>query len=111
MFKYWCGEEEDKLDNTFNVDFFEAAYQGYMLRAGSFVNQQEKGLLPQAIGMLALELAVRFLTDYFNDAYFGWDATRYTSRRAHNLARTRGQLALFKDLQGKMKNIKEIMRV
>jgi DNA polymerase elongation subunit (family B) len=30
----------------------------------------------------------------FRDEYFGWDAARFPSRRAHNLVRARGQLAL-----------------
>lgn len=111
MFKYWCGEEEDKLDNAFRLDFFEASYRAYVARAGALVSPQEKALLPQAIRMLTLELASRFLADYFNDSYFGWDAARYPSRRAHNLARTRGQIALYKDLMGKMKEVKGIIGV
>jgi len=30
----------------------------------------------------------------FEDSYFGWDSDRYESRRDHNLARARSQLAL-----------------
>jgi hypothetical protein len=63
----------------------------------------------QGIGTITLELAARFLADYFNDNYFGWDPKRYKSRRAHNLARARGQIALFKDLQKKMKQVKKII--
>jgi hypothetical protein len=39
-------------------------------------------------------LAARFTTDAFDDRYFGWDPARFPSRRAHNLVRARGQLAL-----------------
>ena len=43
---------------------------------------------------VCIELAARFAVDVFDDSYFGWDATRFPSRRAHNLIRARGQLAL-----------------
>ena len=43
---------------------------------------------------VSLELAARFAVDVFRDEYFGWDASRFASRRAHNLVRARGQLAL-----------------
>ena len=43
---------------------------------------------------VCVELAARFCVDAFDDAYFGWDPSRFPSRRAHNLVRARGQLAL-----------------
>jgi Ser/Thr protein kinase RdoA (MazF antagonist) len=36
----------------------------------------------------------RFLIDVVHDAYFGFDAARYPHRRAHNVARARGQYHL-----------------
>ena len=43
---------------------------------------------------VCIELAARFAVDAFDDRYFGWDPARFPSRRAHNLVRARGQLAL-----------------
>jgi hypothetical protein len=43
---------------------------------------------------VCIELAARFAVDVFRDEYFGWDPARFPSRRAHNLVRARGQLAL-----------------
>jgi hypothetical protein len=60
------------------------------------MTEEELKYLPQAIGAIILELAARFLADYFNDNYFGWNPEKYDSRRAHNLARCRGQIAEFK---------------
>jgi hypothetical protein len=33
------------------------------------------------------------------DRYFGWDATRFGSRREHNLLRAQGQLALSRNVR------------
>src|SRR3989338_7349243 len=64
----------------------------------------------KAIGTITLELACRFMTDYFVDDYFGWDASRYASRRAHNLARARGQIVEFKDYLKKREIIEKIIQ-
>ena len=45
-----------------------------------------------------LELALRFAVDTLEESYFGWDAERYASRGAHNLARAQGQLAAARSL-------------
>ena len=108
-FRSWCGLEEDDPKNTFRVEIFEAGWKGYLSEAKGFLTKRETELVPQAIGTITLELAARFLTDYFNDNYFGWDEKRYPSRRAHNLARARGQIALYHDLQKKMKEMTKII--
>ena len=43
---------------------------------------------------VCIELAARFAVDAFRDSYFGWDPSRFPTRRVHNLVRARGQLAL-----------------
>ena len=53
---------------------------------------------------LTVELATRFLTDYIlGDPYFN------ISSPDHNLVRTRCQIALAKDMQKKMPEMKEIV--
>jgi len=108
-FRSWCGKKEDDPKNPFRLDIFKAAWQGYAKGAKGYLTPRERKLVPQAIGTITLELASRFLVDYFNDNYFGWDSKRYKTRRAHNLARARGQIALYKDLQSKMKEVKKIV--
>jgi hypothetical protein len=49
--------------------------------------------------VVCIELAARFCVDAFDDSYFGWDPARFPSRRAHNLVRARGQLALALDVR------------
>ena len=54
--------------------------------------------LVDATATIMVELAARFAADALNEAYFGWDEARFSSRGAHNLLRARGQLALAKRL-------------
>lgn len=100
-FRSWCGSAEDDKNNHFDMEKFKAGLNGYFDGSKNFLNKDEVRLIPQAVKLITLELAMRFLTDYIEDNYFGWDKMRYQSRRAHNLARANGQLALFQDLEAK----------
>jgi Ser/Thr protein kinase RdoA (MazF antagonist) len=108
-FRSWCGKLEDDPHNIFSIPFFKAGFKGYIEGSKNLLSKKEIKLVPKAIGLITLELACRFLSDYFEDSYFGWDEKRYKSRRAHNLARCRGQLAEFRDLKIKLAKIKEII--
>ncbi|MBI5369604.1 phosphotransferase [Candidatus Uhrbacteria bacterium] len=108
-FRSWCGKQEDDPHNTFSLPLFKAAWQGYQKGAAGFLTKQERSLVVRAVGTIILELAARFLTDYFDDSYFGWDKKRYPSRRAHNLARCRGQLKEFVDYKKKIAQMKKVV--
>lgn len=95
-FRSWCGGKEDDEYVQFNHEIFKAGLKGYKEVAVGAITDRELKLVPQATAMIILELATRFLKDYFEDNYFGWDEKKYSSRRAHNLARAKGQIALFK---------------
>lgn len=110
-FRSWCGGAEDDPNNTFSLPIFRAAWSGYRKGAGDMMTRRELQYVPKAIGTIILELASRFLTDYFTDNYFGWDSSRYSSRRAHNLARARGQIAEFLDYQKKLPEIRKIVQM
>lgn len=105
----WCGQEEDDPRNAFNLSFFRAAWSGYEKETAGWLTEHERALIPQGIATVTLELASRFLADYFNDSYFGWNPKRYPSRRASVLAHARGQIALYKDLIKKQAKIKKIL--
>jgi hypothetical protein len=107
-FRSWCGFQEDRADNRFRLEIFEAGWRAYRSSA-SFLTQAEIASVGQGIGLITLELASRFLADYFTDSYFGWDTKRYPSRRAHNLARARGQLALYKDFVAQQESVEAIL--
>jgi Ser/Thr protein kinase RdoA (MazF antagonist) len=85
---------EDDLRGRVDVDLFAAAVEGYLGEAGELLDDDERASLPAGLETIALELAARFCLDVFEDRYFGWDARRHASRRAHNLVRARSQLAL-----------------
>lgn len=107
MFRSWCGLEEDDPENVFRLEIFKAGWKGYA--ANATMTSRERRLVPLSVATITLELASRFLADYFDDSYFGWDSSRYESRRAHNLARARGQLALYRDIWKKMDKMKRIV--
>lgn len=107
-FRSWCGGRENDPKNAFSIPLFRAAWKGYVLHAMP-LSKIERRNVGKAIGTITLELSCRFLTDYFKDSYFGWDATQYTSRRAHNIARARGQMIEFKDYQKKREIIEKIV--
>ena len=108
-FRSWCGLKEDDPKNRFRLPIFKAAWKGYSQEAGKFLTKKEISLIPQSVGLITLELASRFLKDYFEDSYFGWDSKRYPSRRAHNLASARGQVALYRDLKKKMRTVQSVI--
>ncbi|MCX6714527.1 MAG: aminoglycoside phosphotransferase family protein [Candidatus Uhrbacteria bacterium] len=107
-FRSWCGGREDDVKNVFSIPMFRAAWKGYASNA-TFLTKIERKYVGKAIGTITLELACRFMTDYFVDDYFGWDPSRYSSRRAHNLARAKGQIAEFKDYLKKREIIEKIV--
>jgi hypothetical protein len=83
-------EDERNLER---IDFdrvrFQALARGYLAGAGSLLLGSEQRALPFAGPLLALENAVRFLTDYLQgDRYFR------IHRPEHNLDRARAQLRL-----------------
>ncbi len=98
----WCGRAEDDPRNRFNISVYHAALSGYVAAAPSLLTTREIRLLPRTVTHIILNQALRFMMDYFEDNYFGYDSRRYETRRAANLARARGQMALWKDAVKKL---------
>jgi Ser/Thr protein kinase RdoA (MazF antagonist) len=91
----WCNPAgEDASSIRFELPIFAAAIGGFRSVATSLATADELASIVVGIETVCLELAARFCVDVFDNNYFGWDATRFASRRAHNLIRARGQLAL-----------------
>ena len=91
----WCGGDEADPNNSFNFSICEAFMKGYFTTSKGLLSEREQSLVPQACQLVMLGLASRFLIDYIEDSYFGWDETKYNSRKDHNKARTLGQLSLY----------------
>ncbi len=95
----WCNAAgESSPDARFDRETFEAAMAGYASSVQGWVTAEEVRAVVAATETIALELAARFATDVYEDRYFGFDPTRYPSRRAHNLARAEAQLALARSI-------------
>jgi Ser/Thr protein kinase RdoA (MazF antagonist) len=91
----WCNpDREDAAAARFDLAVFAAAMRGYRTEAPDLLSRSERVSIVAGLETVCVELAARFCVDAFEDRYFGWDPSRYPSRRAHNLARAAGQLAL-----------------
>lgn len=97
----WCnprGEDGDEV--ALDLGIFAAAIRGFRAVAGPLVSPDEWRSIVIGLETVCLELAARFAVDVFRDDYFGWDASRFASRREHNLVRARRQLALGRAVRG-----------
>jgi len=83
-------EDEPNLSSMrFELELFRAATQGYMAGAAPLLSAAEVEILPLSGPVMALENAIRFLTDHLSgDVYYR------IHRDAHNLDRFRAQLHL-----------------
>jgi Ser/Thr protein kinase RdoA (MazF antagonist) len=92
-YRSWCKQSsEADASSTFDRALFEQAETGYKLGLGDTTDNRERHLM--ATRQISYELTARFLIDLVNDNYFGFDASKYPSRKAHNFARATAQLAL-----------------
>jgi Ser/Thr protein kinase RdoA (MazF antagonist) len=91
----WCNPHgEDAGAVKFELPIFAAAIRGFRGEADALVTRGERIAIVDGLQTVCVELAARFAVDVFEDRYFGWDPARFPTRRAHNLIRARGQLAL-----------------
>ncbi len=91
----WCNRTtEDDPQACFDRTFHMAAVNGYAEGMQRGLRPAEQDNYLRATRQITGALAARFLIDVVRDSYFGFDPTRYPSRRAHNLARARAQYHL-----------------
>jgi len=91
----WCNPHgEDAGEVAFELPIFAAAMRGFRAVADDLLTRDERTSIVVGLETVCVELAARFCVDVFRDEYFGWAPERFASRRAHNLVRARGQLAL-----------------
>ncbi|HVZ32279.1 MAG TPA: phosphotransferase, partial [Polyangiaceae bacterium] len=91
----WCNSAgEDTPAVNVQPDLLAAVLSGYARERPPGMAREEIFSALDGLETVSLELASRFAADAIIDSYFGWDATRFPSRRAHNLVRAEGQLAL-----------------
>jgi hypothetical protein len=88
---------EDELDLAkvkMQMPMFKQLARGYISAAGKFLTKAEKGLIAFAGKLIALEIGIRFLTDFLQgDTYFR------IHRPGHNLDRCRTQFKLVESIE------------
>lgn len=96
----WCNPAgEDTGAVHIEADAFRAVLAGYAAARPAGVEPAELLSAIDGFETVSLELASRFAADVVVDAYWGWDSTRFKSRREHNLVRARAQLALSRSVR------------
>lgn len=97
-----AGEDCDDVSKVhLDLDYYSAFAEGFVQGNGAMLTAREMETLPDGVLSITLELAARFLTDYLNgDVYFK------CKKPKHNLVRTRAQIALAKDIFGKMPELR-----
>jgi Ser/Thr protein kinase RdoA (MazF antagonist) len=92
--------------NQFNVAMFECALEGYFA-SGIVLDFAEVAYIPQGIQLITLELASRYLIDYYEDTYFGWNPNLFASRQANHQQRIQNLLGLYEDVAQKQELLQE----
>lgn len=97
-------DEPNTALTSLDLDKFESFSSGFIASVAHSLTKKEIDTMYLGPVVMALELAVRFLTDYIDgDKYFKTDYP------GHNLVRTRCQVALAKDMIKKIPQMKEII--
>lgn len=108
-FRSWCNPRgESDVTAAISVPVFEAAVSGYL--SGISLDEEERDALVLGTETIAAELAARFCVDAFEDRYFGYDASRYPSRIAHNRVRARSQLSLSRSVRDARAELERAVR-
>jgi len=107
----WCNRAgEDTLEADLDLEALRAILSGYARACPDSLPSAEICSAIDGLETVSLELASRFAADAILDSYFGWDATRFPSRRAHNLVRARGQLSLARSVRSQAGALRAIAR-
>jgi len=97
-------DERDLSKVGVDLAIFECCVRGYLDGAGDLLTPSELDLFPLSARLIALELGMRFLTDYLSgDVYFKIHKER------QNLDRSRVQFKLVEDIEEKLGRISEIV--
>ncbi len=107
----WCNPtDESDPEARFDEATFASAMEGYAAGARRLLDPAEIDAIVPGVETIAVELASRFAADAIEDRYFGFDATRFATRVAHNLARARAQLSLATSVASQRDRLASIVR-
>lgn len=101
-----AAEDEKDLSKVWmELSLYKEFAKGYLEEASSSLTPAEIDNLAMSAKIITLECGMRFLTDYLNgDSYFK------TGYPGQNIDRCRTQFKLVSDMDGKMENMKKIIR-
>jgi len=101
-----AAEDESDLSKVHvDIERFESFSKGFVPKVSKNLTDVEIDSLALGSFTMTYEVGLRFLTDYFEgDVYFK------TKSENHNLIRSRCQLALAKDIQKHLTELKDIVR-
>ena len=104
----FTGDNESALvsdELVYDSEIFRTYTRGYLSSMKNSLTPLELELMPASVFTIAMELGIRFLTDYIDgDKYF---SIRFPEE---NLVRTRNQLHLAKDILEHMDEMSEIVK-
>lgn len=92
----WCKD----MNAHFEKEKYDTAVSGYL--ASNLLSEKEVALIPQALRLITLEQATRYLIDYLENTYYAWDNSRFPSRAAHNRFRAEQNIAFYKEVAEKV---------
>lgn len=100
-----CAEDEKDLSKVaLDMAKYEAFTKGFIGQVGKTLTDKEKETMALGAVTMTVECGMRFLTDYLDgDKYFKVDYPE------HNLDRCRCQLALAKDMLGRLDEMKAVV--
>jgi len=98
-------DEQNLAIVTFSLNSFKALAQGFMSSGKEFLTDGEVELLPMSAVIMALEIGMRFLTDYLEgDTYFKIE------RSDHNLHRCRTQFKMVSEMEDNFDAMKSVIK-
>ena len=104
----FTGDNESALTSdelVYDAEIFRTYTRGYLSAMKDSLTELEMELMPASVFTIAMELGIRFLTDYIDgDKYFG------THFEGENLIRARNQLHLAKDILDHMDEMSAIVK-
>ncbi|MFH1136147.1 MAG: phosphotransferase [Pseudomonadota bacterium] len=82
----WAGKRTPGREIILDGPVFRAGVESY-LRHGLELSSRERSALPEAAAAATLNLARRYLDDFFQESYFSWDRVSYPSLAEQNFSR------------------------
>lgn len=111
MWRSWCNRAtEDAPCARLDLEVMAESFAGYVEGLGRSPSSDERAAALLGPQWIALELSARFAADVLIEGYFGWDASRFATRGHHNLARARGQWALYEAMRASRRERARIMK-